>query len=134
MCRRTKGTEHAYYCREDGHYYLKDDGKAYSQVFVEDNGKAAADADWYGRSWSGQSWEGSSWGKSWSEAAPDQVDPGEDDPVQKADVDQLVEGVTAAALDWPWPPINEHEGPAEEVLQDVEDSPSSDEWPPRTAL
>ena len=44
MCRRTNGKEHAYYCHEDGHFYLKDDGSAYSQVFVEDNGKAAADA------------------------------------------------------------------------------------------
>ena len=77
MCRQTNGKEHAYYCKEYGHVYLKDDGRSYSQVFVEDNGRDAAEAEWYGQAWSDRSWGSgswsSSWKDSWSEAVPDQV-------------------------------------------------------------
>ena len=57
--------------------YLRDDGRSYSQVFVKDNGKDAAEAEWYGRTWSDRSWGSgswsSSWKTSWSEGVPDQV-------------------------------------------------------------
>ena len=97
MCRRTNGREHAYYCREDGHFYLKDDGSAYSQVFVEDNGKAAADAAWYGRTW----WEDPAWGKPWSEEVVPDPSVKEDQP---AEADEAEEKPDENPSSEEWPP------------------------------
>ena len=45
MCRMSNGKDHAYYCKADGHVYLKDDGTKYSTIFVKDNGREAAEAE-----------------------------------------------------------------------------------------
>ena len=73
MCRKTNGKEHAYYCKPFGHIYLRDDRSRYSQVFVKDNGKEAADAAWSQQTWGDSSWSGRSWSSSWQSAWPEGV-------------------------------------------------------------
>ena len=125
MCHRTNGQEHAYYCREDGHYYLRDDGQAYTQVFVKDNGKAAADAAWYAASWDNRSWGSQSWGEQRSETAS----------VSEVAAEGYVTGSVGAEDD---EDAGEEESgleeEAEEVLSGAESfSSNGSEWPPRTA-
>ena len=136
MCRRTNGKEHAYYCREDGHYYLKDDGQAYSQVFVKDTGKAAADAAWYAASWDNRSWGSQSWGESWSETASVPEIAAEGDATKKAEADDVEheiipeEGDEDAAEEELVP-----EEEAEDALSGAESFSSNESvWPPRTAM
>ena len=75
VCRQTNGREHAYYCKSYGHVYLNDEGRGYSQFFVKDNGKDAADAAWYQQKWDDRAWGSCSWSStwqsSWSEGVPD---------------------------------------------------------------
>ena len=61
----TNGKDHAYYCKADGHVYLKDDGTKYSTVFVRDNGREAAEAEWYAKHGKDHSWKSGAWNSSW---------------------------------------------------------------------
>ena len=125
MCHRSNGQEHAYYCREDGHYYLKDSGEVYTQVFVKDNGKAAADAAWYGASWGHRSWGSQSWGEQWSDTASVSQPAAEGYTTRSAEVADAEDGREEETA-----PDDEEET----ALSGVDRFSSSEsEWPPQTS-
>ena len=159
MCRLTNGREYAYYCREEGHHYLKDDRRTYSQVFVKDNGRDAAEAAWYSKSWS--SWQSGSWssnrgGAGEEDSAKAAEDAGEEDSAEAADAAKLEDDAelsrddaVAESSSWSATQVRAPEGEpqtsndefSEEEFEDEEaewtfsgvDSFSGDEWPTSTA-